>query len=877
MKYLSFLLTTLGVLFGFAVNAQTKTVPLNDGANLKIYQLEPESKSGNQVNAKVAISYNKGNEDPVFGMMWISATSVEDGSQIQLQNINVTDIKIPQLNDETEAALKADLTAKSDKINFTLTKSQFDNALQLYQKENALSKNIQHNAPKIIYAQKPSILILVDGTPNYQKNEELGVNMVVNSPFAIVQNTDGKHYVYGGKHWYVANSLKGNYALTTNLPPKISQVESSLKKIQEDNNSQEFEEYDENTIYDIIVSTEPAELIQSNGEANFSPVTGTNLLFVENSDDDIFMDINSQQYYTLLAGRWYTSNNLNNSWKYIASESLPKDFAQIIEGSSKDNVLASVAGTNAAKEAVLDAQIPQTAKISRSSSNTNISYDGQPQFESIDGTNMQYAVNSPASVIKYQGRFYAVEDGVWYVSNSAQGPWQVATDRPDQVALIPPSSPVYNVKYVYIYDVTPDYVYMGYTPGYLNTYIYGPTVVYGTGYFYRPWIGNHYYARPYTWGFNIRYNPWYGYGFGFNYYSGWFYNPWRWNNCGWWGPRMYRPSYVYRPHYFRGQMVRTGFYSNRYYNNYRPQITRGIRNNNIYRDRRDIVSRDRGRIIQPERNNGQITRPPRNIERNSARFQNPNAGERVVRNNPSNGGRIDRSNRNEGTANNGGQRIDRSYRNNGNSREGVTNGGQAIDRSYRNNNSTRNNNINNRGNVTQNRNNGINREYRNNNAGGNAGAPQAGSDRTFRSNDRTQRPNNGQRPQISENRTPERSYRGEVNRPNNNTRVTPNNNGRNNTPPQRNSGSVSRPQQQAPNRSSGSVQRGSSAPSRQSGASVQRSSERPSRSSGSSVSRGSSSQSSRSSGSVSRGSSSQSSRSSGGAPSRSSSNSNGRP
>jgi hypothetical protein len=28
---------------------------------------------------------------------------------------------------------------------------------------------------------------------------------------------------------------------------------------------------------------------------------------------------------------------------------------------------------------------------------------------------------------------------------------------------------------------TPDWVYMGYTPGYLNNYIFGPTVVYGTG------------------------------------------------------------------------------------------------------------------------------------------------------------------------------------------------------------------------------------------------------------------------------------------------------------------------------------------------------------------------------------------------------------
>ena len=51
------------------------------------------------------------------------------------------------------------------------------------------------------------------------------------------------------------------------------------------------------------------------------------------------------------------------------------------------------------------------------------------------------------------------------LSDNASGPWAVSTDRPDEVDRIPPNSPAYNTKYVYIYDVAPDYVYMGYTPG----------------------------------------------------------------------------------------------------------------------------------------------------------------------------------------------------------------------------------------------------------------------------------------------------------------------------------------------------------------------------------------------------------------------------
>ena len=40
---------------------------------------------------------------------------------------------------------------------------------------------------------------------------------------------------------------------------------------------------------EIIVSTEPAELIQSNGEASFSPIQGTSLLYMTNTNNDVFL------------------------------------------------------------------------------------------------------------------------------------------------------------------------------------------------------------------------------------------------------------------------------------------------------------------------------------------------------------------------------------------------------------------------------------------------------------------------------------------------------------------------------------------------------------------------------------------------------------
>ena len=71
------------------------------------------------------------------------------------------------------------------------------------------------------------------------------------------------------------------------------------------------------------------------------------------------------------------------------------------------------------------------------------------------------------------------------------------------------------MKYVYVYDSTPSVVYVGYTPGYVGCYPWGPTVVWGTGYAYRPWYGAYYYPRPVTWGIGVSYNPWTGWSMGF--------------------------------------------------------------------------------------------------------------------------------------------------------------------------------------------------------------------------------------------------------------------------------------------------------------------------------------------------------------------------
>ncbi|MDP4148131.1 MAG: hypothetical protein Q8943_01850 [Bacteroidota bacterium] len=576
-----------------------KSISTDDGTVIKIYQPQPEAFSDNVLKSRWAISVlQPGKADPVFGTFW-SVANVEtdrDNRRVIIQSLKVPNVKFPGQPDENFTnGLKATLEAQLPQAAGDLSLDELLASLDENTEQKKLSKDLNTSAPRIIYSTRPSLLVLIDGQPKLQANKDWNLDVVVNTPFTIVKNNDGQFYLYGGKHWYTAQSATGPYSPAGNVPSNLQHVQNAVDAANSSNAGyiDSAAAQQDNVVSEIVVSTSPAELIQSDGQPQFTPINGTTLSYVSNSSNDIFQD-QSGHYYVLISGRWYSSSSLTGGWHYVASNALPADFAKIPEGSPKDNVLASVAGTQAAREAVMDAQIPQTAKVDRNSASTDVTYNGDPNFAPLQGTDMEYGTNTSSSVILDHGVYYTVDNGVWFQGPSPTGPWTVCTQRPDEVDRIPPNSPLYNIKYVYIYDVTPDYIYEGYTPGYLNTYIYGGTVVYGTGFYYDPWFGGYYYPRPWTWGFNVCYNPWAGWSLGFGYGFGWFNygygfglgfrHGWGgWGGWGgWWGPHAYRPAYEWNRNRSYGYYG-SNFYRNRnvFVNNYRT---------NIYTNRSGVIT-----------------------------------------------------------------------------------------------------------------------------------------------------------------------------------------------------------------------------------------------------------------------------------------------
>jgi hypothetical protein len=580
------------------------TVPEGE---IVVYQPQPDSMVGDRVTGRAAVAVTPaGSEEAAFGTVWLSArlATDRDNRTAEVRDTKILRVGFPNATEEQKESLSRILEQEIPKWDLEISMDRLLTSLDNAETRRLAAEDLKNNPPKIIISYEPAILVTIEGEPRMQDIEGSdGLMRIINTPFNIVFDRNGKrYYLYGGeKQWYGAPDWKGPWELTSSVPSQVASLapleeEAEVKAIQDSVDAQvaaaaaeageEVEEEEVGPPPSLVVATEPTELIYIKGKPEYTPISEADLLYVDNSESEIVMDLGSARIFVLLSGRWFSAESLDGPWVYVPGDQLPEGFAEIPFESDKGYLLASVPGTEQANEAVLDNQIPQTSVIERSEAKLEVEYDGDPKFEPIKDTDgLELAVNTPNQVIKVENNYYAMDEAVWFVSDSPTGPWTVADEIPAEIYNIPPSSSAHNTTYVYVYDSTPEVVYVGYYPGYTNSYVYGGTVVYGTGWYYPGWYGRYYYPRVATWGFGVRWNPWTGWSFGFSY--GW--GPFRfgigfggWWRGGWWGPARYRG---YRRGYHRGwhRGARAGFRAG-----YRSG-NRAAHRNNIYNRQRNVA------------------------------------------------------------------------------------------------------------------------------------------------------------------------------------------------------------------------------------------------------------------------------------------------
>src|SRR5215472_8736285 len=501
-------------------------------AAVLVYQPQVNKWEGNQIDFRAALAIKPtGAKDETFGVVFATARTQVDkvARMVVFENLKITKSDFPTLPDhgaqytaELQKRFAADLkTISLDRLEASLAASGI----------KAPTVPVNNAPPQIIVSYSPAILVPIDGAPVLKPvPDHARWQRVINTQALILQGGFGaKFYIHVYDGWLTAEAVSGPWTVASPgvfmrkeldaIAQQLSQ--SHLVDLLDGGPKANPKPSLANLVPTIYTTQVPAELIVFNGQPNFVPIVGTQLLWASNTTNDVLIDTATNYYYVLLAGRWFQSIGLSGSpWTFVSSNALPAGFAQIPKSSLAAAVLPSVAGTPEAQQAAIANTIPQTATVPLKNGPTfTPSFDGPPQYSPIPSTPLTYVVNSSVPVIQVNpSSYYAVTSGVWFTAPQLTGPWVIATYVPPVIYAIPPSSPLHYVTYVKIYEATPTVVYEGYTPGYLGVVVEpSGTIVYGTGYTYAAWVGNVWYPAPvtYTVAATPVYNPYVGFTFGF--------------------------------------------------------------------------------------------------------------------------------------------------------------------------------------------------------------------------------------------------------------------------------------------------------------------------------------------------------------------------
>jgi hypothetical protein len=397
--------------------------------SVAVYQPQIEEWFGNSLSARAAIAITENqSKQPLYGVLWFSARAEIDkiNRLVTLSDFKVTKLNIPVAPDKAAAFQIALQTraAKQDEV-IALDRLLADMAIN-HAATNSASYEVKNNPPQILFSTRPAILVLIDGIPVLRPVPDTNLERVINTRALLLrEQSSGRFYLRVMDGWMESSNLNGPWAIAGQTSPDLRKAAELFKDSRNQSETTLAEAIRQNAVPAIMISTQPAELLQTQCDPQVASIEGTELLYVTNTENYIFVHTPSQDHFILISGRWFKAQSMMGPWQYVSGEKLPAGFAKIPATHQRAAVLVSVPGTPQAKEALIANAIPQTATITRSAATLTVNYDGSPQFKSIENTTLRYAVNTSTPVIRIDAsNYYAVQNGVLvcrFISSWAMG------------------------------------------------------------------------------------------------------------------------------------------------------------------------------------------------------------------------------------------------------------------------------------------------------------------------------------------------------------------------------------------------------------------------------------------------------------------------
>ena len=314
-----------------------------------VYPLQLERWERNRLDGRAAVAVQAAGADrPLFGVVSVSARTDVDPSSgmVTVHDIEASAGRFPTAGAHTAGyidAVRRHLSMLTWQVS--LDRLQADLAID-QSVEHSQSQPLRNDPPPIVYVQSPTILVPIDGEPVLREVDDLGLRRILNTrALMVLDERTNRYFLYIAGYWMEAPALDGRWTEAQVRPMALdaakqqAEAEGTVDLLEDEASASP-------RAPKVIVSTGPTELVQTDGPPHYAPIGRTDLLFVTNSPNRLFLDLRTQMHYVLLAGRWYRTRSLaRGPWDYVAGSDLPADFAIIPNGHPTESVRVAVPAT----------------------------------------------------------------------------------------------------------------------------------------------------------------------------------------------------------------------------------------------------------------------------------------------------------------------------------------------------------------------------------------------------------------------------------------------------------------------------------------------------------------------------------------------------
>src|ERR1044071_1196515 len=263
------------------------------------------------VVALAAVSYvAKGAERPVLGTIKLEGDTLVS---LEQRLVKFSTLKISEANFQTlpkeqtqEIVQEIEKNIPDDDRIIAL-----DRVLAYLDKSTIRPKNvagIKSDPPRLYVSTIPAILVSFDGEPIWSPIKDNELKFAVNTNWDVFQHgPTGIFYLRNDTAWYKSTDIRGYWSRAGKLP-------DSFNKLPNDDNWKDVRASlpgtAVKTLPKVFISTDPAELIVIAGAPKYEPVPNTGLLWISNTESDLFRHGPDGPVFYLVAGRWFQAPEL---------------------------------------------------------------------------------------------------------------------------------------------------------------------------------------------------------------------------------------------------------------------------------------------------------------------------------------------------------------------------------------------------------------------------------------------------------------------------------------------------------------------------------------------------------------------------------------